>query len=51
MTHSQLKREIKKSRGNIPENIIPGVPVKADKIVENGYELMALYKILTVIMK
>lgn len=46
MTHSQLKKEIKKSRDNIPENIIPGVPIKTDKIVENGYELMALYKIL-----
>lgn len=46
MTNAQLKIEIKKSSNNIPENIIPGVPIKTDKIIENGYELMALYRIL-----
>ncbi|MDU7494919.1 MAG: ATP-binding protein [Providencia rettgeri] len=46
MTNSQLKKELKKIRENIPENIIPGVPLKTDKIVDNGYELMALYEIL-----
>lgn len=44
--NSQLKKEIKKIRDIIPENILPGIPVKTDKISENGYELMALYKIL-----
>lgn len=46
MTNAQLKIEIKKSSNIIPENIIPGVPIKTDKIVENGCELMALYRIL-----
>lgn len=46
MTNSQLKKEIKKQQDNIPVNIIPGIPIKTDIIIENGYELMALYKIL-----
>jgi len=46
MSNIQLKKEIKKQQDNIPVNIIPGIPIKTDIIIENGYELMALYKIL-----
>lgn len=40
-----LKKELKKLKGKIPENIIPGVPLNAGKIIECGLELMALYNI------
>ena len=46
MTNEQLKIEIKKNKENIPYSIIPGVPIQTAKIIENGYELMALYSIL-----
>lgn len=40
-----IKKELKKIKGKIPKNIIPGVPLQAEKIIESGLELMALYNI------
>ncbi|MEK9539484.1 ATP-binding protein [Pantoea agglomerans] len=40
-----IKKELTKIKGKIPKNIIPGVPSQADKIIECGIELMALYSI------